>query len=353
MTPVSFISLKDLKNLSYDINLLNNFIFNSSKEYVYDIKEKEYIQIPSGSIEEFKLSQNKIDIVYPGIAIVNGYLIINNNNTFPTSELLRHNLQNFPISQPYTGIYLKKPTKIKVIKKKCFVISPRSNYSSFLLGELPRLKHFNNNDELYIHGDEVNYIKEYLDLIKIKNYKFIKKENLINFENLIYVAPTYTNHLISDSSIEFLYKNIKKIKQKFSDRIYLSRSGLGEIHDRKIQNELALEEFLINLDFEIVHPEKLSVEDQISIFQNSKIIISPFGATWANSVFSSKKTKFLMLATKFTPEFARIFSIKRIKLDILKISGIKVRDGLNLSKSFEFIVEEKDYKLIEKWIKKV
>jgi len=350
LIPIHFITSKDLKNLKYEIDSFNNYIFNSSNEYIYDIEQKTNINIPSGSIEEFKLSPNKIEIVYPGIAIINNCLIINNNNGYSSSELIKHNVQNYPVLQTFSGIHIKKPTKVKTIKEKCFLLNGQSNYSSFLLGELPKLKHFNNLDALYIHGDEVNFIKELLDLLKIKKYQFFEKESLINFERLVYVNPTYTHHLISNSSINFLNKNIKKIDKKFNDRIYLSRSSLGKIHDRKIQNELALEKFLMNHDFEIVHPEKLSVRDQISIFQNSKIIISPFGAAWSNSIFSPEKTNFLMLATKFTPEFARIFSIKGIKLDMLRLPGIKVRDGINMSKSYEFIINEKNFELIEEWI---
>jgi len=350
LIPINFIHSKNLQNIGFNFESLDKFSFQSSNEKVYDIKEKKFIQIPDGIIEEFRLSYDKIEIIHPGIAIINNNLIINNNNGYLNSELIHHKIQNFPITQQYSRIFINKPNLYTTIKKKSFVLNSDNNYSTFLLGELPKLKHLKNDDELYIHGEEINFIEEYLDIFEIKKYKYIQKEYLIHFENLAYVTPTYFHHMIDVKSIDYLNNQIKVSKKKFNDRIYLSRSKMGEIHDRKIQNELTLEKFLINYNFEIVYPEELSVQDQISIFKNSKIIISPFGATWSNSVFSSKKTKFLMLATKFTPEFARIFSLKKIKLDVLKLAGIKVRDGKNMSKSYEFIVQDKDYKLIEKWI---
>lgn len=70
--------------------------------------------------------------------------------------------------------------------------------------------------------------------------------------------------------------------------IYLSRSG-----DRKryLINESDLERRLVQVGFEIVHPERLGVEDQIKLFANSSVIVGATGAAFANCIFADPGTE--------------------------------------------------------------
>ncbi|GAN61340.1 hypothetical protein ACI01nite_03680 [Acetobacter cibinongensis] len=67
--------------------------------------------------------------------------------------------------------------------------------------------------------------------------------------------------------------------------IYLSRSDLicGTI---KIDNEKEFENELSKLGFLILHPEKLSIYEQISLFRNNNIVVGVLGSAFHTSIFT-------------------------------------------------------------------
>ena len=67
------------------------------------------------------------------------------------------------------------------------------------------------------------------------------------------------------------------------ERIYVSRSKSR----RPLANEDELEALLANAGFAIVHLEELPWIDQITLFQNARVIVGPHGAGLANLVFAN------------------------------------------------------------------
>lgn len=65
--------------------------------------------------------------------------------------------------------------------------------------------------------------------------------------------------------------------------ILLSRRDAAS---RRILNEAALAEKLEELDFELVVPGALPVEEQIRLFAEARIIVGPHGSAWANIVYA-------------------------------------------------------------------
>lgn len=65
-------------------------------------------------------------------------------------------------------------------------------------------------------------------------------------------------------------------------RVYLSRRGDNK---RLMVNEAELEAELTARGFEVVHPETLSVAQQIALFRDADIIVAPTGAALANTLF--------------------------------------------------------------------
>lgn len=69
-------------------------------------------------------------------------------------------------------------------------------------------------------------------------------------------------------------------------KVYLSRAN----QKREFVSEGKLEASLSEHGFEIVAPEILSVTQQIELFEQSKVIVGPTGAGFANIVFCSPGT---------------------------------------------------------------
>lgn len=76
-------------------------------------------------------------------------------------------------------------------------------------------------------------------------------------------------------------------------RIYLARSGGTH---RALTNEAELIEMLEKIGFTVVHPGKLSLLEQISLFSSAEIIVGPTGAGMTNIIFAPTECKILILA---------------------------------------------------------
>ena len=302
-------------------------------------------------ITDALLRINNARVAYPNVVLCEDNAIIDANNGYLSSELPRHNLTSFPLKiTPSKTLAFQPPRTAIKFTQPVFLITSWGNYSSDILGEIGRLRFFEPGASIVIHGDAKPHLADYISLAlpEIPVIQVDPSQGIIA-KSLYFATPTYHHHAISPSSIEFLSSHAPNTPAAFGEKIYLSRSRLGEIHDRKIQNENELEELLKAHGFTVIHPEHLNLEEQMNVFRNSKILISPFGATWANLVFSSPNQSFLMVSTKSTPEFLRIASSKNIQLKHVTPRGIKVRNGVNMSKSFEFHLDDSHINEIARW----
>jgi len=315
-----------LKEVDYANNYPNNVDFyriggHDSKNIgiILNIKTNQNISIKLNPLEEYLLKIESAEVIYPNIIIdkVNNVLI-NSNNGYTSTELINHNIYNYPLSLNKNNIIIKNNNQNLIIDEGAYIVASK-NYSAFLLGELPRLELYNKNISnefnLIVHGELDNFHLELLDSVGIKRNRIIKINSNINLQvdKLFHSTPTYLHQQVSTYGICFLNDNFEFVSNKnYEKNVYFSRSKLGPLSDRVIENEHQLEAFLQNRDFVILHPENLSVNEQIKWFMNSEILISPFGATWSNSVFRPQDKKQLMIATKFTAEFGRISQKKEL-----------------------------------------
>jgi capsular polysaccharide biosynthesis protein len=85
---------------------------------------------------------------------------------------------------------------------------------------------------------------------------------------------------LSPTAIESKAESVKR-------NIYLSRN---KYEGRRISNESNLLKILEKHGFQTVYPEELSVAEQISLFKNADVIVSPHGASLANIIFCKNVT---------------------------------------------------------------
>jgi capsular polysaccharide biosynthesis protein len=79
----------------------------------------------------------------------------------------------------------------------------------------------------------------------------------------------------------------KKIKAVSKGRIYISRAGSSQ---RRIANEEKLLPVLLDYGFQVVKLEELTFGEQIGLFNEADVVVSPNGSGLANLVFCSKGT---------------------------------------------------------------
>jgi hypothetical protein len=118
----------------------------------------------------------------------------------------------------------------------------------------------------------------------------------VQFESLIVANQCY----VLDESITTKFTEIcTRIRDHFDPsgaptrKLYVSRSGAAQ---RKLENEAEVENVMRARGFEIIHPEKLKVSDQVRVFSNAAVIVGAVGSGLYNAAFSRPGTRRLILA---------------------------------------------------------
>ncbi|MBR0558872.1 glycosyltransferase 61 family protein [Neokomagataea anthophila] len=174
-----------------------------------------------------------------------------------------------------------------------------THFGHFIAETLPRYwceKKFFHNKKIVIHSsyniDEIfssYFIKKffsYLDLCK-DNFVIFKRPTII--PNIIISGTSFEeNHFAHNVFASFCNKigrdfGVNNLNDK---PVYLSRSQFGS-GMRVFESESILEENLKNKGFNIVHPQKLTLEEQISLFSTTRPVCGFIGSAFHNSIFSS------------------------------------------------------------------
>ncbi len=88
--------------------------------------------------------------------------------------------------------------------------------------------------------------------------------------------------------------------EKQDQRIYLSRATSKR---RRVGNEAEVVELLTKYGFEVVYAEKLSMRDQVDLFQRAEAIVAPHGAALGGMVFSTHAKLLVIYPEKHPGEY--------------------------------------------------
>ena len=214
-----------------------------------------------------------------------------------------------------------------------FLIYNFDNYYHFLYDTIPYLytyfylkqKHhtlkllinFPNYNKKSFYNFNLDILEKFVD---IKNDLLI--HNNTNIYSKIFVSSSLTHGGLSNlnprQEIYELYEtmkhNIKSIPSYNNyDFIYISRRtwihndttniGTNYTTRRKMMNEDILVELLNKLGVKEIFAEKLTIDEKIQLFSNAKLVIGSIGGGMSNLLFSTAKTKSIIIVT---PDFLNI-----------------------------------------------
>jgi hypothetical protein len=118
----------------------------------------------------------------------------------------------------------------------------------------------------------------------------------VQFESLIVANQCY----VLDESVTTTFVEIcGNIRDHFDPdgsatrKLYISRARARQ---RKLENEAEVESVMVAHGFEIIHPEEISLPDQVRLFSNAAVIVGPAGSGLYNAIFSRPGTRRLILA---------------------------------------------------------
>ena len=212
-------------------------------------------------------------------------------------ELGRHKI--------FTKILLPKPAKLNGTTAILSTPEAENNYWHWTFDLLPRLHYLekagfgpDDIDHYLVNHHNYPYQLESLKYCGIPTDKIIRVDHNTHFK----IARGIITDLkpdqlsVTNNECDYLrsipYRKIDKVN--LSKYIYVSRQNCKR---RKVINEELLVDKLKNYGFEVIFPDQYSIADQKQIFENSEIIIGPYGASMTNLVFCKESTLIINLLT--------------------------------------------------------
>ena len=138
----------------------------------------------------------------------------------------------------------------------------------------------------------------------------------------------------------FLTKILVNVKvPEFRSKIYVRRENSNY---RKIINEADLIDKLRKHNFEIINPQHFKILEQMKIFSNADVIISPFGSNLTNSIFCKKGTKIIEISPEFNApyeenilnRYKNISKTLELKFSTIQADSVDVEKHSDLAKKY-------------------
>ncbi|GAB2983595.1 glycosyltransferase family 61 protein [Mucilaginibacter puniceus] len=231
-----------------------------------------------------------------------GAVITNNNYLFKDVSREFDNKQHSIFKQ----IKLKPITNIH--KTTAILSASGSNvYYHWMFDVLPRINLlkqsgvFDSIDQFIIDYTDIPFQTETLAIAGIPLAKIVRSNNHWNFhiraDELVIPSLVSPNDVPGKEACLYLRSLFAKEIATGSSlkKIYIQR-----LSGRTIINETEILKILEPLNFEIVHPEKLTVKQQAKLFAGADFIIGPHGAGFTNIAFCKPGTRVIDM---FAPEW--------------------------------------------------
>ncbi|MEG3438153.1 glycosyltransferase 61 family protein [Pannus brasiliensis CCIBt3594] len=182
-------------------------------------------------------------------------------------------------------------------------------------------------------------IDRFMSLLDLDKSRFLHvqqpvmiDEIVIPYPSFIFGKEAFSVHRVLPESVARAV--LDKMPEPTGQPLYLSRSKLDRTNSfRSIERELELEAILREKNFSIVHPETLSLEEQITLINKHEIIVGVWGSALHNVLFDiSRKKKLVCLGDIDMPNrsFFLVDGIK--KIDSVYISALEVGEDPALAK---------------------
>ncbi|MCU1574781.1 MAG: hypothetical protein JWO93_2863 [Micrococcaceae bacterium] len=191
-----------------------------------------------------------------------------------------------------------------------------ANYGHWLVDTLPRV--INVQETMQLHepfyvvsagpSDAVRKLHaETLALVGVSTKNLLHLDHRpVHFESLIYATPMTIPPLVKSQRciavLESLASRLQLADQPTARpavdkprKLYLSRNRYTR---RRLINEEAIIPLLTARGYEVIHPETLSVGEQMAIFSAATHVVGNMGAAFSNVVFSPRTVKVFVLATE-------------------------------------------------------
>ncbi|MDA9354369.1 glycosyltransferase family 61 protein [Amylibacter sp.] len=166
-----------------------------------------------------------------------------------------------------------------------------NNYSHFLVEHLTKLviishfqEYFQTNEiVLVVENDCPDWKLDLIAAVSPIKYQILEIDKFTNLKGSYFITtyPSYNFNLLS-SARDLIIKHFEIQPTGKEKRLYLSRK-FAKV--RRVLNDDEVARFLSSRGFIVVYPECLTLEQQVNLFIDAKIVIGPHGSAFANTLF--------------------------------------------------------------------
>ena len=125
----------------------------------------------------------------------------------------------------------------------------------------------------------------------------------------------------------------------FKTKIYIRRE---DANYRKILNEADLIDKLRKKGFEIINPQHFDILEQMKIFSNAEVIVTPHGSNMSNLIFCQKGTKIIeirpelknMYEQNISNRYKNIAHNLDLEFQTIKADSVDVTSHSEISKKY-------------------
>jgi capsular polysaccharide biosynthesis protein len=251
------------------------------------------------------------------------YAIISKSNTLIGDVSFQYSRKKWEMVSPFESDVFKLKYFFKPLVLEGCAFSLLSgggvsigNYFHWLIDSLARIKLlkeanlFDEVDWFLVHNLRPSFMEQSLSILGIPESKLIEVDLIrhVKADKLIVTSPVRGNDKhVPTWVVDFFREDYLPAVTKKYDyrRIYISRQ---DANARKVVNETALIELLLEYGFEIIELSKYGFEEKIDLFSGADVIISPIGASLTNLVFCKKGSSVIELFPQgfILPDFVDI-----------------------------------------------
>jgi hypothetical protein len=241
---------------------------------------------PTREVPEVLFEAPKITVLTNGLPILDHYV---------TGRLVRS--KKFIKRIEYLGEDIE-PVEFASLKRKCNILPAlllgpveEFNYSHWILEAIPKIKLFfeayhRHPQDIIIWGKRMPFHESSIRSVCPEVSIHHIGHRTLNINNVAFTTSVARGVAELNKFVpKFLQTLSSNCGAASSKRIYITRKNAGH---RKILNEDELIEMLLGYEFIVVDPGALSFQEQINVFSDAGVVISPHGAGLTNIVFAKK-----------------------------------------------------------------
>ena len=275
---------------------------------------------------------------YESFLDVFGWGEINKYNNFYSENFLYNFKKNVNDFKKFSNIFILGS-------------SLSDNYYRNMITFLPRIFFINDKKiKLGIHRNSSNKFRTFIDVLckqmKIDVQFVFLDDGFFRFEN-----SKIPEFLKITESVRIL-NSLKVITNNKKEKIYLSRQNSSY---RNLINEQDVVDELKKKNFRVVDLNNMSILDQVKLFSNAEVVVSPSGSSLRNIVFCNPGTNIIEikpiykfdyennLKSRFS-DICRLLNLNYSSIEADPISIVNIKHGKKEFISSKILKESNYYK---------